>query len=180
MLEKYVMVPSDEYGRLLKIRNSKYTADTEIPITDNRDTDSSPAEVDSNPPDEIVSTRNDALPVNRILAAIPLKFRSKTQRLLEYLGDDITWNSLGELIRDDGNVIQGSHISDLVKDLYYNFKKKDLIGKDYFSAKLEQLHVPASLKGVPEKKPKNVKDTKKPPTKKNVGKERPFDKWLVL
>ena len=173
MAERFLMVPADEYDRLLKIRNEKY--DNKVVSVDVQPTVNTVEPHKEQP----TITSDTKLAIHKVLAAIPKKFRSKGQRLLEYAGDNLRWNVKGEIIRDDNQVVIGSHMSDLIKDMYYSYKKKDLAGKSVFETRLKELHVPISLMGV-----KEVDRTSKPSKKSgstlDATKADPYSKWIVI
>ena len=87
------------------------------------------------------------------------------ETILSYVKDKINWNKKGEIIVDD-KVVEGSHITDLLKDSLYNYKNFEPTGVKLFYAK---------LKNVPQCLIKNVKripligngDEVTPPTKKH-------------
>ena len=138
------MVPADEYRRLLKTREESVRRSTDTkPEVPNTTTPFETPPSPTTPPPPTASQMSDEL----ALLAVPQKFRSKAGRLLKFMDEKLTWNSKGELLKEDGSALQGSHIGDLLKDLYYTYKKEHLTGRTYFKDKLDSEHAPKCLLG---------------------------------
>ena len=181
-IDTYVMVPADEYKRISK----QSAAQSSIPT---RDASVMTDDIIYDPGDGIVGDQSDVakesktappptlLSKDSVIAAIPHKFRSKASRLLDVIGDRILWNEKGELLKQNGDSIPDSHISDLIKDLYYTYKKVNLPGRDHFAKNIEEMHLPQTLTGCMGKKC----DLTKKGSKKLVKHEKTrLTKWITL
>ena len=98
--------------------------------------------------DETIDDANNSLPERIILTAIPRQYRSRSKRLLEIIKDHVKWDSKGQILKDDNNIIQGSHISDLLRDIQIPYKNIEIPGRAYFKGVLSKLHIPKCLVAV--------------------------------
>ena len=102
-------------------------------------------------------SKNDTLPkngegeqlaVNFIVDAVPKTFKSRAERLVNFLKESgITWTDRGELIDLNGQKVTGSHITDLVNDLMRYRKTVHPVGRNVLARDLNRLNVPHELVG---------------------------------
>jgi len=82
-----------------------------------------------------------------IMSAIPKNYRTRAQALLNHITADpqhrLRWNTRGELVYQ-GQVIPGSHITDLLKNSQRQYKHAPM-GLNEFEAGLKELNVPTGL-----------------------------------
>lgn len=85
-----------------------------------------------------------------ILASIPKQYQYKVRAILMHIKQDpkrlLTWNEKGELIYH-GQVIAGTHISDLLKDTQRKYQSFSPVGVEQFRQGLSEIHLPSSLLG---------------------------------
>ena len=83
-----------------------------------------------------------------IISAIPKNYKNRARALLNHITADpqqrLQWNARGELIFH-GNVIHGSHITDLVKNSQRQYKHAQPTGLVEFQDGLKQLNIPMGL-----------------------------------
>ena len=89
----------------------------------------------------------DKLSKDLILQSFGKHQKRNAETLLNYIGDNITWNKTGEIIVN-GQVVHYSHIADLLKDSLYGYKDFNPTGYEIFYN---------ALKNVPLTLVKNVK-----------------------
>lgn len=182
--QEYLMIPAEQYHRLQsnivdKKEDSSHvtgTGEIENSSMDKEEHNSSdmstlPAkdhtskDIDSHEEDKDVSTdlhqynetyRLGVLDENRILLAIPQRYRGRAGRLLKMIKHDISWNGKGELVKD-GDVVHGSHISDLLRDLFVPYKH-EIKGRSLFTQMLEDMNLPICL-SIPSRKNNEPSDT---------------------
>ena len=110
--------------------------------------------------DETVSTDHTAsedkttkrMAKTRILTAIPRQYRSRASRLLDLLGTKLDWDDKGQLVKHNGDVVKGSHISDLLRDTQVPYKSIVVEGRDYFHKIMDEVHVPNCLRNISTRK----------------------------
>ena len=81
-----------------------------------------------------------------ILASIPKNIQTKARAILEHISKDsnLDWNEKGELIIN-GEIINNSHITDLIKCALYSYKNFNPHGYDRFRTALQISNLPQSL-----------------------------------
>lgn len=86
------------------------------------------------------------LNTENILISIPKNVKHKARAILDHIieGDVITWNEKGE-ISIEGNRIENSHITDLIKCSLYSYKNLDPKGYNQFHLALQKSNIPQSL-----------------------------------
>ena len=106
MNRKSVLLPWEKYQRLLKRKHLPVSFKTNLSTIE-----------ETNPEDD------DALRVDTVVEAVPKNVRNRVHALLSHITNDgrLTWNRQGE-IRYAGQLVSGSHITDLVKDSQYKYK----------------------------------------------------------
>ena len=72
-----------------------------------------------------------------ILNSIPGKFLNEAKTLLSYISNSIVWDELGQVILD-GQVVENSHIADLVRYTICPFGKSPSRELNDFQRKLHQ------------------------------------------
>lgn len=99
-------------------------------------------------PAEGPSEQSNGLDVEVILSAIPKNFRTRARALMNHIVADpqqrIHWNAQGELIYH-GEVIPGSHITDLLKNSQRQYKHSMPVGQEEFQDGLKELNIPIGL-----------------------------------
>lgn len=82
-----------------------------------------------------------------ILSAIPKNYKTRVQALLNHMTADpqhrLQWNKKGELIYH-GQVIPGSHITDLLKNSQRQYKHAP-VGLQEFQDGLKEINIPIGL-----------------------------------
>ena len=88
----------------------------------------------------------ESLDKEKILAVIPKNVIHKAKSILDHISDSnaMSWNEKGEIIID-GECIENSHITDLVKSSLYAYKNLNPIGYNQFHATLLKSNIPRSL-----------------------------------
>ena len=131
-IQKSILMPWEKYQRLMKQMGSQ----TEHPSS----TTTTPLAIEEAP--------NDTLSVDTVLQAIPKNARQRARALLSHIVDDgrLTWNRKGE-ISYLGQLVPGSHITDLVKDSQYHYKHFNPIGYELFYNALKDMNMPQGLIG---------------------------------
>jgi len=83
-----------------------------------------------------------------ILSAIPKNYKTRAQALLNHITADpqhrLRWNQQGELIYR-GQVIPGSHITDLLKNSQRQYRHSQPVGVREFQDGLKELNIPVGL-----------------------------------
>ena len=96
-------------------------------------------------PEEITRNKLDA---EVILSAIPKNFRNRARALLNHITADpqrrLQWNDRGELVYH-GEVVNGSHITDLLKNSQRQYKHSQPMGQQQFQNGLKELNIPTGL-----------------------------------
>ena len=59
------------------------------------------------------------------------------------------WNDKGEVVKEDGTVLRGSHIADFIRDMVYSLKIVDVPGQEYIRLVIRKLYIPRSLVYMP-------------------------------
>ena len=88
---------------------------------------------------EEINKKEEKLEKDLILQPFSKCHKKLAESLLTYAGRNVTWNEDGEIIVN-GEVVCGSHITDLLKDALFNYKHFNPVGVKVFYE---------SLKGVP-------------------------------
>ena len=116
-----------------------------------------------------------------ILSAIPKIYKGKANALLDHMPPSTTWNEKGEAVIE-GATVQGSHMSDLLRDTQRQYRSIVPTGRDMFWKVLKDHNIPHCLIGnehffhkasVPGTKPEHVKKVKR-------TKAKPYSKWIKL
>lgn len=86
------------------------------------------------------------LSLDQVIDVIPKRWQHKARALLQMIQDHVQWDSKGQLVIN-GEVIDGSHISDVVKHaIVPSFSKKEPpLGSGEFAAVLKETNAPKSL-----------------------------------
>ena len=86
------------------------------------------------------------LSTDSILAAIPKQSRRDASAILQHIErtSDISWNDKGELVLK-GKVVPYTHISDLLKDSFYQYKNWSAEGAPVFYQALAESNIPLGL-----------------------------------
>lgn len=99
-------------------------------------------------PSSTVERKENGLDVDIILSAIPKNFRTRARALLKHISADpeqrLQWNAQGELVYH-GNVIPGSHITDLLKNSQRQYRHSMPVGLQDFQDGLKELNIPIGL-----------------------------------
>ena len=88
------------------------------------------------------SESEDAMDTSEILYTVPRRFKPKAIKILYMLRLIIKWNHKGEVIKEDGHVLENSKMSDIIRDLVWPFKKRRVIGRDYIAKVLSKKNFP--------------------------------------
>lgn len=153
--------------------------DTELSTNGNVSSDGSDSEQS-----EEESSRQ-PMSVEHILARVSGKIRPRARLILHLVKNSLQWNDKGEIITQSGDVIHGSDISIIVRNISQPYKNRHIIGGHYVNNLMKRMNIPihsvynnkkvlssGNVKKV--KKGLNVKQAKS--TDKNVVK-KPV-KWL--
>ena len=153
---KSILVPMEKYNRLLHAFNN--VPSEKEPLKDDKEGHTMKVENDSeqcdddpvnnltNEPDKVPDIipeklENDS---DEIIQHLPKHIKTRATTLLRYLTDgDIHWNREGELIVNN-TPIKGSHISDLIRDVFYN-RTFEPVGYLQFYKILANLNIPEGL-----------------------------------
>ena len=125
-------------------------------------------------------TPNDELNSDVILSALPKKLRNRAESLLTHILADpqqrLKWNARGEIIYN-GQTVEGSHITDLLKSMQGSYRHLSPTGQHVFTQALIDMNVPKSL-FISTSHPGNPHDNwqNTPPGKPHYG----HDKWQSL
>jgi hypothetical protein len=133
------------------------------------------------------------------MGALPKPYRQRGRALLQHIQQDpehrLSWDEKGHLIYK-GQTIPHSHISDLLKDSQYLYKRLDPVGKEEFYNVLKEMNVPKGLIGnhqrledmegrllsgiAEQRRPPGIPvQQKKKSSSKSKGKKKTF-KWIAL
>lgn len=127
-IQKHILIPMDKYKRLLAQQQERGTSSMEKPDF-----------MSDNPMD-----------IDLILSVLPKPSRQRGAALIKHIQNDpdqrLTWNQKGQVIYK-GQLIQGSHIADLLKDSQYLYKRLQPQGKAEFYQALREMNVPQGLIG---------------------------------
>lgn len=135
MAQELVLVPKEKYQNLLKSEEKSSNLEEKSPL---------PKENPPNNVDPPTQTR-----IMEILEhTIPAKYQNKAKGLLQFLsrygGDVVSLKDNGNLIYKS-DVIQGYHISDLLKHALSANVKRDPIGYQQFYKALKEIDTPTSF-----------------------------------
>lgn len=156
------MVPAETYERM-QHQNSDTLGSTTSPYFESKPSQSSTSPTDSSDlgqeakeakeAKEETTERKDSelrvlhdenpLSIANVLIGVTPRYRKRVERMLALLNGHITWNSKGEFIHNEHPVL-GSHISDLLRDVFAPFKK-NITGRKEFRSLLTDLNVPLSI-----------------------------------
>lgn len=103
------------------------------------------ASLDITEEDLIADSVSGGLPDEVIVNAMPRNYKNKARALLEHIrtGDVVRWTVKGEIFDEDGSIITGSHITDLLKDLSLrDYKGDPPVGGDYFLKQIASGNIP--------------------------------------
>jgi hypothetical protein len=122
-----------------------------------------------------------ALNREAVLAAIPKNSRRDGLVILQHIErtPGISWNEKGELVLK-GEVVPRTHISDLLKNAFYQYKNWEAEGAVPFYNALAESHLPESLIRNPNRQTllKQHKDPKPPRYKDQKPPGIPAKTWL--
>ena len=122
MAQELVLVPKEKYLKLTQVEDHTSRRE-ETPPTPTKEL----------PSDADASTRTRMFDILEHI--IPIKFQTKAKGLLKFLsqygGDVVSWNEKGNLIYK-GDIIEGSHIGDLLKHALTNNPRRNPTGFDNF------------------------------------------------
>ena len=135
MAQELVLVPKEKYLKLTQVEDQTSRRE-ETPPTPTKEL---PSDADS-------STRTRIFDILEHI--IPIKFQTKAKGLLKFLsqygGDVVSWNEKGNLIYK-GDIIEGSHIGDLLKHALTNNPRRNPTGYRQFFQALKDIHTPTSF-----------------------------------
>ncbi|CAH1802980.1 unnamed protein product [Owenia fusiformis] len=147
MYRKSVIIPWERYQRLLR-PDSSYKGDHETMYGGAAGNDSGKSELITNMDTKINEPKDQKLLEDAIVSTLPEKWKSKGRSLLDFIqranSTVLTWNQAGE-VNVNGETIQNSHISDLVKEVIYPFTDFSPVGLEQFKIALRKINVPRSL-----------------------------------
>ena len=115
-MKKSILLPYSRYEELLKNEGGSTTTNTQDP-TYSRE---------------------------KIIDTLPPKMRSRGETVLNVLQGIVSWNEKGELIVD-GQCIEHSHISDLLRAVLCNYKNYTPVGLNEFVKVLAANNVPETI-----------------------------------
>ena len=160
--DRFLLVPAEQYSALLEssqkaavVPRERVEEPMEVDSVDDADEEKDrsvepPPQTRS--PQERGHTREavDSGPTlqpqsrERVLEAVPKRFRAKADRLLHLIETVVRWNDKGEVVKENGTVLRGSHITDLLRDTVYPLKKVDVPGREYVRPVIRKLYIPKS------------------------------------
>ena len=174
-----VLIPEEKYKNLTAMRTKPATPEPshskEVALVENP--------VSRTPPPQ------PRLPDEIVITAVPKAYRNKAKSMLAHVAADpkstIEWNERGELIIR-GQIIPGSHISDLMRDAMHNYKNFSPQGAKQFYEALSDIGIPQGLIGNGDRRriPAEVlpppPSTPRPPRPPGIPANKPFKKttWL--
>lgn len=87
-----------------------------------------------------------------IIESLPRNLRNKGKLLINHMKnnpDQFRFTVKGELLNDEGNIIEGSNITDLVHESVRNRKSGNVSGREEFMSMLSETNVPKEALGKP-------------------------------
>ena len=138
-MKKMILIPYDQYMHRLKPAHQD-----ESKIIEDKDVQHSHSVNEDHITDGELhkpAKNEDKLSSHLILLPFGKVNRRNAETILSYIEKDLDWNENGELVVH-GEVITGSHITDLIKDCMYNYKNFQPLGYDIF---YDRLNIPLSL-----------------------------------
>ena len=111
-VQKQMLIPMDKYKRLLTQQSTPTPTPAPAAVLDTSSV--------------IEQQMEEPLDTTLILSVLPKQRRQRGAALLKHIQNDpdqrLTWNPKGQVIYK-GQLIQGSHIADLLKDSQYLYKR---------------------------------------------------------
>ena len=81
------------------------------------------------------------------LSEIPVKYRTRVQKVLSITNGRLRWSDKGELISSSGHLVKGSNICELLINMVSPQKSKDSVkGLNDFTKVLDSLYMPIVLR----------------------------------
>lgn len=195
--DKFIILPIEKYNHLqkrLEEKDDRKEVDQPAETPKSSDDDNAPntdptfvQDTQPTPGKEMNSFDDGGLDRKTILSAIPKMYKGKATALLDHLPPSVTWNIKGELMIN-GNTLQGSHISDLLRDTQRQFRDVIPLGRDQFWEALKEANIPRCLIGndhyfgqkTTTSHQSNVKVIKKRVKTVKRMKPKPKMKWISL
>lgn len=152
-MRKVVIVPYDQYLFLTSQQLSNHPINNNNNILNSQPEENNSVLVQSQDKNDFLANDNTfqgdndncAVSMEKDLILTPFSKNQirNAESILKYISKNMSWNELGELIIG-GQVINGSHVTDLIKDcLSIRERKWDPIGHEYFYGNLYD--IPLSL-----------------------------------
>lgn len=139
-VKKSILIPLERYNQLLH-----HGADDNVP----KEQEMSNSQILYEPDQVQTGHGNESDKNTKWLLGIPLLFKRNTQAILNHFRDHrdtLSWNDRGEIIYK-GQIIQGSNLTDLLKDSQRSYKHLDPIGTGEFYRAWAELNIPEGLLG---------------------------------
>jgi hypothetical protein len=144
-VNKFVLLPIDKFERLSSQKDDGIDSAGSAITSENLET---PAADKNTSVSSSTGQRVDSLSEDDIISSVPKKFRTRAKGLLNHLVHDgiIRWDAKGEVTLD-GDVVKGSHVTDLLKDTQTTYKRFSPIGRERLKDVLRSRNMPLSLIG---------------------------------
>lgn len=116
-----------------------------------------------------IQSNSNKLSTDSILESIPKNSQHKAKAILNHINtsSSLNWNALGE-ISIDGQIIEKSHITDLIKCSLYPYKDLNPVGYNNFRLALQKSNIPQTLiqqgKGLNFSQKTSTSNIKSPPS----------------
>jgi hypothetical protein len=145
-MKKLILVPVQKYEQLQRQANSNQQV-VQIPVEHH----SKESERSSQELTKEETSDNEKLDKHLILSHIPKCKKRKAETLLEYINKSpkLDWNALGEMVIEKRE-IPGSHISDLLRDCFTEYKNFEPVGVQEFYTNIG--NIPLSLISNPKRR----------------------------
>ena len=149
--ERMIAIPEDEYSQMRSLQHVKYPLETHFQSLSNeykrQDAIQDPytrVHRQGETLEEMIKVKD--LLRQRLLEATPKPYQSRAESLFNYMKDKMKVNEKGEIFNDDGQIIEGSNISDLVQHAVRD-RRRNLtpVGWKTFVTQLIKENVPKML-----------------------------------
>ena len=149
--ERMVAIPEDEYSQMRSLQQVKYPLESHFQTLSNeykrQDAIRDPytrVHRQGETLDEMIKLKDFLR--QRLLEATPKPYQSRAESLFNYMKDKMKVNEKGEIFNDEGQIIEGSNISDLVQHAVRD-RRRNLtpFGWKTFITQLRNENVPKML-----------------------------------